>query len=308
MRNTLILLLTFAGIFTNALAQYQQKTAFRDGISITPQYGITAFFGDIGSKDNQGQTYGLILDKEFKEIIGVKLQFDNGNIQGTYTANESRIYQGKADYFQLGTGFYLNLSNLIGGYDRYRKFFFSSGFGAGLINYNETNQYLEGASSIEYDNGMITGADLEQVPFTTNLHYIDEHGNGNAMYMDGNLMIDYKINTKWFIKLDASYNYLFTSRIDGIEHNYYNQELGITIDPNSSTESSIIQSSTPIARKNDSFLSVKIGIRYRLSYKKRNNNTGTATPSNRHKWKRLPNNQFFDNISIPGTNTPKVIK
>lgn len=290
---------------SSAMAQFEQKTSFREGISVTPMYGITAFHGDVGPDNNQGQAIGIVIDKEFFEKIGIKLRLDNGNTQGIYVENGYRIFEGTADYFQFGVGSYFNLSNIFGGYERYRKIFISAGLGVGLINFDEWNRYLEGSDKLVYDGGTVTGELMEQTPFTENLHYIDEHGKSNAPYFDTGIMLDYKLSQNWYIKFDATLNYLFTSRMDGIEHEYYSSDLGIYYDSSSDT---FAQGDNPAPRSNDYFYTFKVGIRYRMSYKKRDNNTGTALPSNRHKWKRLPSNQFFENIIVPGTNAPKTIQ
>lgn len=290
-------------------AQTKEQTSFREGISITPMMGVTMFYGDAGPKDNQGYAYGLMVDKEFWETLGVRLGIDRGNIQGTYELNGDRIYEGYADYSQYGVSFYLNVSRFLLGYYRYRRVYVNVCAGGGLLTFNETNRYLEGVSKVVYGGGR-TGKELGQIPFIENLHSIDGHGFGNTPFWNAGLMIDYKLSKYWFIKLDASFNHVYTSRMDGVVHYYFNQISEIYYDPNERSADKFKQLDAfgPVSTPNEYFYTIKLGLKYRFSYRKRDTNTGAAKPSDRKKWKRLPSNQFFENIVIPFTDTPKVIR
>lgn len=289
-------------------AQYEEKTSFRDGISITPMLGITKFYGDAGPEDNGSSAFALVLDKEFLSLFGLRLSYEKGKLQGTYKENGNRIHQGKANYNQYGISAYLNLSTMLFEYNRHRKMFWNVYGGGGFLTYQENNRYLEGVEYLVYEDGT-TGADHGQIPFTENTYSIDNHGFGNTLFFNGGITFDYKLSDHWFVKLDASYNFLMTSRIDGFEYNYYDQMSGIYYDPNHNGPDKFKSDGNgPVYTPNDGFATFKIGIRYRMSYKKKDLNTGVSKPSNRHKWQKLPTNQYFDNVKVFGTNAPKVIR
>lgn len=303
------LILVMALVFSNIISgQNEEKTSFRDGISITPMVGLTKFYGDAGPEDNGGSAFALVVDKEFLSLWGVRLAFEKGNLQGTYLEDGNRIHQGKADYNQYGASLYLNLSTALFKYNKHRKTFFGVYGGGGFLTYEETNRYLEGVEYLVYEDGT-TGADHDQIPFTVNSHSIDNHGFGNTMFFNGGLMFDYKLSHHWYVKLDVSYNFLLTSRLDGYEHHYFDRASNIYYDPNHKGPDKFKSDGRgPVNTSNDGFASFKIGIRYRMSYKKKNINTGVARPSNRHKWQRMPSNQYFDNVKVFGTNAPKVVR
>ncbi len=294
--------------FNEAFGQYEEKASFRDGISITPTAGITKFYGDAGPEDNTGSSFGIMVDKEFFSLWGVRLSFDKGSLQGTYVENENRIHQGKADFNQYGASLYLNLSTAFFKYNKHRRMFWGAYGGGGFLTYEETNRYLEGVEYLVYEDGT-TGADHGQIPFTVNTHGIDNHGFGNTLYFNGGLMFDYKLSQHWFVKLDVSYNFLLTSRLDGYEHHYYDRVPGIYYDPNHNGPDKFKSDGMgPVYTSNDGFASFKIGVRYRMAYKKKNRNTGVSRPSNRYRWQRMPSNQYFDNVKVPGTNAPKIVR
>lgn len=287
--------------------QNYEKVSFRDGISLTPMAGITKFYGDAAPKDNQSSTFGLIIDKEFLSLFGVRLSLEKGNLKGTYEENGNRIHQGKTDYNQYGLSAYLNLSTAFFKYNKHRRFFVSAYGGGGFLTYNETNRYLEGVEYLVYEDGT-TGADHGQIPFTENIHSIDAHGFGNTVFFNGGLMFDYKLSTHWYIKLDFNYNFLLSSRLDGYEHHYFDRHANIYYDPNHNGPDKFKSDGMgPVYTSNDGFATFKVGIKYRMQYKKRNTNTGVSRPSNRHRWHKMPANQYFDNVTVPGTNAPKVV-
>lgn len=287
--------------------QNYEKVSFRDGISITPMIGVTKFYGDAGPKDNQSSVIGLLVDKEFMSLFGVRVAIESGNIEGTYEEDGRRIHQGEADYNQFGISAYLNLSTALFKYNKHRRFFISAYGGSGFLTYEETNRYLEGVEYLVYEDGT-TGADHGQIPFTENIHSIDEHGFGSTLFFNGGLMFDYKLSSHWYIKFDFNYNFLLSSRIDGYEHYYYDQNTKIYYDPNHDGPNKFKNDGAgPIDTSNDGFATFKVGLKYRMQYKKRNSNTGVSRPSNRHKWHKMPTNQPFDNVKVPGTNAPKIV-
>lgn len=268
--------------------------------------GITRFYGDAGPTDNRSSAFSLLVDKEFLSLFGIGFALEKGKLKGTYEENGNRIHQGKADYNQYGLSAYLNLSTALFKYNKHRRFFIYAYGGGGFLSYKETNRYLEGVEYLVYEDGT-TGADHGQIPFTENIHSIDAHSFGNTAFLNGGLMFDYKLSTHWYIKLDFNYNYLFTSRIDGYEHHYFDQSNNMYYDPDRNGPDKFQAGTNPIYTPNDAFATFKVGIKYRIQYKKRNANTGVSRPSNRKKWQKMPTNQYFDNVKVPGTNAPKVV-
>ena len=93
-KKTVVFLLAFLIWVSVSNAQNDEKTSFREGISVTPLLGLTAFYGDAAPSENQGYAMGLLIDKEFLELLGVRLMIDKGNTNGIYMEGENRIFQG----------------------------------------------------------------------------------------------------------------------------------------------------------------------------------------------------------------------
>lgn len=191
-------------IHTNAQSRKGLQPDKRSSLSVLG--GGSLFFGEAYPKDILNTSYGVLMEKQMASWIGFRLKLDGGVLTGRKVlANKTEMFSSKTNFSMISVGAYLDAMNVLFGIDRRRKFELYGHANVGILSAsyettvnNDTYQW--------YKFG--TSNNPEVVPTIT--------GGGG---------INYKINDKWSIKMEATGVVEFSDNIDGIGEIYRGTEV-----------------------------------------------------------------------------------
>ncbi|GGB89543.1 hypothetical protein GCM10011325_16240 [Dyadobacter sediminis] len=193
--------------------------------SITGYGGITKFFGDLtqydGFKrgDNEKLTggWGLSVNKQLSPIFGLQIVGYNGRLQGSKDSRVSSltgdVYSAtfnSPSFVQVSLDGTANISRLLFGYKKLRRWKVDAHLGAGIIYYHTDVDYvnitkgISGSFSTNTDNSSKTAGEWERNGSTYTREWVVPTG----------LAIHYELSSRFDLGIDYTHNFVNTEKLD----------------------------------------------------------------------------------------------
>jgi len=193
---TLILLLSIPFVSN---AQYNRKSSFWDGFSVSGMMGINMFYGDLVSNSRTNFSGGFIGDKEFNTYLLGRFQLMGGKMHGqqmndwSYTDKEILSASFTNSYVDASLGLTFRPLDLFLGYYQQRPFNPYIFLQGGMIYYNATEEFHEGYPVPDAPDRIRSGVSP-----------LIQFGPG----------LSYWINPRWSVRAELNGTYVFGDEID----------------------------------------------------------------------------------------------
>ena len=229
------ILIFFLNISASAQSQVysEDKVGFFSNWMINLNLGSNLFYGDIQQyrfapyKEDWRMAGGLILRKQISPVFGIGGQLLNGKLHGTkkiFRDGAPANLKFKADIFEYNLHTTVNFSNLLWGYNTYRKLSFYGLIGIGFANWR--------SELLDYNTDKILGR--SGIP-----------GGGfqnrtTELVLPIGLGLNYNLSNNWGINLESTLRGVNSDMLDakkgGFKYDIYNYtSLGITYNLNGIT-------------------------------------------------------------------------
>ena len=185
------------------------KPELMDNLSVTGQFGLSLFRGDVDAKKNIGLpgVFGVAGNKQLLStgVIngGAKLQFNIGKLTG-----EKNGQSFKNNYFEGCLNFQVIMNRWINRnfkFEKYRPYAFA---GIGFINYHSLLRNANG----EVLNGI--GYDVVTDDPESNGSDPSKTGNVTEIIFPVGIGVNYKLNDNFNLELEASSRYINSDKLD----------------------------------------------------------------------------------------------
>lgn len=192
-----------------------------NGVSVGGAVGPSWFMGDLADykavpapndwNETLGFNWSLYLRKEFKYGLGVKLQYDKGNLQGGRVIGDASPHLDfETDYQAFHLQFSYNLFNPIFGEEKKLRYYLNGEIGIGLTLYRSLSIWGEGPALVRDFEGYTS----TEEPATQRYADLDRAPMSQTINIPIGLTFGYMLNHRVDATAQVMLNNVMTDRLD----------------------------------------------------------------------------------------------